>query len=303
MRSVTLALICLLVCLALLDPQPLPAVQVPRPMEPPELIVEAPEGLRPLAERLGAVDVRSYRLAMELTGLAQAGPAIRVILAPEGSPPATRVPAWVSGYALGKAGVIVLLPERVSSYPYGSIESVLSHELAHVLVARAARGRPVPRWFDEGLAMVVADRWDLEDRARLVWAMVGGRQVSRAELNGLFRQDAASARRAYVLAGALVRYLLQQWGPEVPGKILALVGRDVPFAEAFQQVTSVNLAEAEASFWTEQALWNRWVPIVSSSATLWMGITLLAIYAYRKQRQRAAALRQQWEQEDDRAIY
>ena len=259
--------------------------------------MEAPEDMRPLVRRLRELDASRVQLAMELTGLEQSGPPIRVILAPEGSPLAGRVPPWVAGYAAGEAGVIVLLAERVPSYPYGSIESVLSHELAHVLVARAAHGRPVPRWFDEGLAMIVADRWDLEDRARLVWAIVGDRQVSRAELNGLFRKNAASARRAYVLAAAFVRYLLQQWGSELPGRILALVAQDVPFVGAFEQVTSVSLAEAEASFWAQQALWNRWVPIVSSSATLWMGITLLALYAYRKQRQRAAALRTQWEQD------
>ncbi len=265
----------------------------------PALIFDAPEFLRPLVGRLRNVDPRGFRAAMDLIGVEHPGPPIRVILAPESARLAQLVPAWISGYAAGAEGIIVLLPERVPSYPYGSLESVLSHELAHVLVARAAAGRAVPRWFDEGLAMVVADRWDLEDRARLVWAMVGGGQISLAQLDGEFRKDRTSAQGAYVLAKAFVRYLLRRWGEEVPGRMLALLAEDLPFPEAFVRVTGVSLHDAESAFWSQQTVWNRWVPIVTSSATLWMAVTVLALYAYRKQRQHAAALKQRWAEEDD----
>ena len=55
----------------------------------------------------------------------------------------------MSGYALSRESVVVLLPERILSYPHGSLEEVLRHELAHVLIARAAGQRPVPRWLNE----------------------------------------------------------------------------------------------------------------------------------------------------------
>ena len=146
--------------------------------------------------------------------------------------------------------------------------------------------------------MVIADRWDMEDRARLVWSMVGGRHVSLAELDALFRKDQASAQRAYVLANAFVRHLLQEWGHALPARLLSLIARDVPFDEAFRQITGVSLGHAETSFWAKQAVWNRWVPIVTSTATLWVGITVLAVYAFRKRRQRALAIQRQWLDEE-----
>ena len=145
--------------------------------------------------------------------------------------------------------------------------------------------------------MVIADRWDLEDRARLVWTMVGSGQVSLAELHTLFRKDHASAQRAYVLANAFVRYLLHEWGHGLPARMLSLIAGDVPFDDAFYQATGMSLRAAEASFWAQQTIWNRWAPIVTSTATLWMAITLLAFYAYRKQRRRALAIQRQWEEE------
>jgi hypothetical protein len=36
-----------------------------------------------------------------------------------------------------------------------------------VLITRAAGGRPVPRWFHEGLAMAAERTWGFEDQARL----------------------------------------------------------------------------------------------------------------------------------------
>ena len=48
--------------------------------------------------------------------------------------------------------------------PTGGSRSLVQHEVAHVLVARAARGHGVPRWFDEGLAMAAGRAGDRRPR-------------------------------------------------------------------------------------------------------------------------------------------
>ncbi len=300
MSTYSLALVC-----DAATPTPTPsAISTGRPtpmpmtMVEPHLSFETPQQFQSVARRLGAVSGQRLIRATELIGLRQPGPSIRVILAPERTSLAQRVPAWVVGYALGDAGVIVLLPERIPTYPYDSFESVLVHEVAHVLIARAASGHVVPRWFDEGLATVAAHPWEMEDQARLLWAALGGGQATLLDLNEWFRQDGASARHAYVLSAAFQRFLLRQWGPEAPGKILAGLGRGIPFSESFGRVTSASLAEVEAAFWAEQTLWYRWIPMVTSTATLWLTITFLVFYAYYKRRRRATAIQEQWEEED-----
>lgn len=269
-----------------------------RAAEPPHLVIEAPQPLLPLAERLRGVSPLAFLPVMELVGLEHPGPPILVVLALDGSEPARLAPSWAAGYAVGRAGLVVLLPGRIPSYPYGSIEAVLEHEVAHVLIARAARGRRIPRWLDEGLAVIASRTWGAEDRVRLVWAMAGGRQVTLERMDALFQQDGASARRAYVLAAAFVRHLLQDIGPEAPRRMLALVAQEVPFEEAFTRVASMTPAEAEASFWARRTFWTGWVPPMTSSAMLWAGITLLALYAFQRRRRRAAVLRRRWEEEE-----
>ncbi len=283
----------LLICVILVRASGVTAAPSESPLQ-----FEAPTSLAPLADQLRKTQDRLLAAALAATGLSRPGDPIHVLLFTEDSSLAQQAPPWVVGYASGEDGVIVIFVERVPSYPYDSVQSVLTHELVHVLLTRATRGRAVPRWFNEGLATAAADRWDLEDRTRLVFAMVGGKGVSRHELSGLFAQGPGHARRAYVLSAAFVGSMIETWGRDFPGRLLALVGEDVPFADAFAQLTSTTLDDFEDAFWAEQRWWNHWVPLLTSSTLLWAAMTLLVLYAFRRRRQQAIAIQRRWESED-----
>ena len=264
----------------------------------PQFIIEAPESLEPLAAHLKEINPQTLQRMMDLMGLEHPGPSIRVILAPNGSPLAQEAPEWMSGYALSQASTIVLLTDRVLTYPNDSLNDVFLHEIGHILAHRAAGEQPLPRWFDEGLAMMAARAWDLEDRARLVWAMVSDTQISLDELNTLFIKDDTSIRRAYVLAYAFILDLLEHTRRDVPKRILAKVKQGLSFSEAFAETTFMTLTQAEESFWSRQTLWNRWIPVATSSGMVWLAITLLAFWAFARQRKKTAAIKQQWREDD-----
>jgi hypothetical protein len=271
----------------------------------PRLVISGPPSLDRVAARVRAIDPERFLDAMRLVGLTDPGPPIQVFLGPEGSDLAAGVPPWVSGYAYGAEGVIVLLPARTPSYPDSSMEELLRHEVAHVLVARAARGRPLPRWFHEGVAMIAGSSWGMDDRSRLTVTMIGGlggREVSLADVERQFSGGRGSNFNAYAIAGAFVNELLRREGDGAVAAILAGVGRGLSFEDAFRDVTGATLVAAEQSFWRRQSFWYRWVPILTSSVTLWTLITLLAIWAMGKRRARDAALRRVWEEEDRRAL-
>jgi hypothetical protein len=268
--------------------------------ELPRLEIEAPAALEPTARRLREMDPGQIRSAVRLVGLKEPGPPIRVILAPEGSEAAERVPPWVSGYAFGEMGVIVLLPQRVPAYPDSSLEDLLRHEVAHVLVARASGGRPLPRWFHEGMAMIAGLSWGFDDRSRLTLALLTDQPVSLDQLDDRFTGTQAEVNRAYAISGAFVRELFESYGPRAAPEILAGVARGLSFEDAFRTATGVSLAEAEESFWGSQTFWYRWVPVLTSSVTLWLLVTMLALWAIRRRRQRDAAIRRMWEEDEER---
>lgn len=267
--------------------------------DPPLLLFEAPPRFAPLAGRLQKLNPQAVNAAMQLVGLQGAGPPISIVLVPEDSEIAHQTSSWVSGYALLSSGRIVLFPDRQVSYPHGSLEGLLLHELTHVFVMRVTGSRTGPRWFEEGIAMVASGERDLEDRAWGVWMGLTATPTTLEDINRLFGEGPPSVQKAYLLSEALVRYLMTTLGPDVPRRILAERADGVPFEEAVQAVTGRSVLEFERDFWAQQTAWRRWIPVMTSSTIIWVAIMLVAWAAFRKQRQRASAVKRQWEKEEE----
>ena len=175
----------------------------------------------------------------------------------------------------------------------------MRHEVAHVLISRAAAGHSVPRWFNEGLAMAAERGWRFEDQTRVLYELVLGPRRSLADINGMFGDDQRSQERAYALAAAFMRYVMQRHGDAAPASVLSLVRRGLPFDSAFADALGVKLLDAETDFWCRQRIWTTWVPIVTSSAAVWLLVTLIAMLAIRRRRQKDAEFRKKWEEEED----
>jgi hypothetical protein len=275
--------------------------QSSNPPSVPQLNIEAPplnDELAAARARLESFDPTRLRGVMRLVGLSDPGPAIHVVLASESSEWARQVPPSTAGFAVGEESLVVLFPSRSLTYPYDSLEDVLHHEVAHVLITRAAGGKPLPRWFQEGLAMAAERSWGLEDQARLFQELTFVEPTPLDKVDALFMQDEGARIRAYTLAGAFVRDLIRQHGSSAPAQLLARMAAGASFDDAFEQVMGRSLPDEEAAFWNRHRFWTRWGPFFTTADALWMIVTLLALYAIFRRRQQRAALRRKWEEEE-----
>ena len=103
---------------------------------------------------------------------------------------------------------------------------------------------------------------------------------------------------AYALARDVVRELLERHGQDAGARILAGVARGLRFKEAFLEATGETLGTFETRYWDDRTFWDRWIPILTSSALLWGGISLLAIAAIRRRRTRDRERMARWEAEE-----
>ena len=263
----------------------------------PTLEVEAPPGLQAAAARVRAA-APDLTPVLGLLGEPSPPARVRVVLAEESSELASHVPSWVAAYALPSLDTIVVFPARTPTYPDRNLPTLLTHELAHLLVHRASGGARLPRWFEEGVATVAAREWGLEDGARFAAAVIGPGPTSLAEVERAFTLDPGQVARSYALSAALVRYLLRLGGADAVAVLLAQVRRGETFGAAFLHTAGRPLDRFEADFFGDEVFWRTWVPFLSSTAALWMLITFLALVAIWRRRQRDAIIRARWAEEE-----
>jgi len=267
----------------------------------PQLQIEAPPQFAAIRMRLESLDPQQLAEIVQLLAMTDAGAVIKVVLAGENSDWARQVPPWIAGFAVAGSDLVVIFPERSPGYPHDTFDDVLRHEVTHVLIERASGGRPVPRWFNEGVAMAVERAWRFQDQTQLLYQLVLGSRTSLADIDRLFGGTQSDQTRAYALAGAFVRDLLQEHGAKVPGEILMRMGHGSSFDSAFTAATGRTPTTANYEFWERQRIWTTWVPIVTSTATLWSAVTVLALLAIRRRRKKDAEIEKKWKEEEENA--
>jgi hypothetical protein len=263
----------------------------------PSLIIDAPTELASSRSRLESFDRSSLSGIVRMVGLDDPGPPIHVILAAETTAAARSVSPSTAGFAIGQEGLIVLFPARAPGYPHDTLEDVMRHEVAHVLISRAARGHQVPRWFHEGLAMAAERPWGFEDRTRLIRELVAGPRLSVQEIDRLFDAD-ASRPRGYALAAAIVRDIVRAHGAGAPAAILRGLGSGARFDDAIAGAVGRSMRDVETAFWDRQRVWTVWVPLFTSGELLWLLVIALAGLAVWHRRKRAAEIRRRWDDEE-----
>jgi hypothetical protein len=248
-----------------------------------------------VATQIRDIDRERLIAALGRAGLAPPRDA-RITLIPEDHARARATPGWIAAQASGSRD-IVIFPARIGSYPHDSLESVVRHEIVHLALSIAAAGRPLPRWFHEGVAVSVEEGWGLGGQLRLMVA--AARDPSLTDLSRLFASDSQPENAsAYLLAAALVSDIRARHGPAAPGAIASRVARGAPFREAFVAETGESPEAAASHAWGAYRRWVSWIPVLTGGTGMWLGILLLAAVAFIASLRRRARQRRRWDEED-----
>lgn len=260
-----------------------------------DVTVQAPPSLAATAERIRSANFDALREALTRAGL-ELPSRIDILLIADDDPRAAEIPGWIVGLASGPRD-IVLFPGRVLSYPYDSLESVVRHEITHLALTMRAGGRPLPRWFHEGVAISVDAGWGMSAQIRLLAALLDDPDIAR--LGTLFASGTESeSRQAYLLSAVLVEDVRRRHGPAAPGEIAARVAEGVPFDRAFQMETGETPDAAAARAWAGYRRWTTWIPAITGASAMWALILIVAFFAYATQMRRRHRRRQQWDEEE-----
>jgi hypothetical protein len=202
-----------------------------------------------------------------------------------------RVPSWGAGIAVPDARLIVVRLDGTDP------RRVLRHEMAHLALRQAVKGR-VPRWFDEGYAVVAAGEFDRADALSLNLAVALGRVPTLDGLNRALRGDAQSADVGYALAGNAVGFLGSRTTTKTLEPILDRLAAGEPFDSAVARSTGFGPGRFEPA-WHRHLKGRYNVGLWLAAGGLWSILGALVIVASRLRRRRdaprRAALDQGWD--------
>jgi hypothetical protein len=94
------------------------------------LVIDAPPSVANYKHEIEAIPASSFDPLLELTGNGPRQDPIRIVIAPERSEMAQSAPPWVSGWAFGDLGLVILVPSRASRYPDDGVDELLRHDPA-----------------------------------------------------------------------------------------------------------------------------------------------------------------------------
>ena len=229
----------------------------------------------------GLAEVADRPIAWPGIGLWDLG-ALRLIVASDSQDFAAltrgRLPSWGAGAAFPGGHTIVLRADA------GDVTGTLRHELAHLALHQAVRGR-VPLWFDEGYATVAAGQWDLFDRLGLNLAVARGAIPGLRDLDGELRASRISADAAYALAASAVLELARR---NPTGTLTPLFDRleaGVGFGDAVLATTGLPLDRFD-EVWRRSVRTRFGLVAWTFGAGIWVAMAMLLLVAYESRRRR-----------------
>ena len=156
-------------------------------------------------------------------------------------------PDWGAAAAVPSQNLIVVKsPDHFNiQRPLGEL---MAHEYAHLaLHKRVSMGR-IPRWFDEGLAMMVSAEWDMSESATMSLAVITSGFVPLQQIEWLNNLGESRARLAYAQSYLAVQYMYKEYGTELVNVFLDTLDTGATLNTALLASTGSDFADFEQEY-------------------------------------------------------
>lgn len=231
--------------------------------------------------------------------------ALRVVLAPTQAAfqEATGgVLAEALGVYIPRTRTIVLRSPRTRAGGEWDVRGVARHELAHGILDLAVQ-QPIPRWLNEGLAILVSGELSFLDDSNLAWLAFRERLIPLPLLMATFPEGEQALGTAYAQAASFARFLLRRDGMTGLRRLLEemAAGQDTP--RAFTLTYGQSLASLEAAWQAELSGNFSWTALVTPITVLGGIGAPLAVIAFLRRRLESRRRMKAWPDEsgDDSA--
>ncbi|MFO8055772.1 MAG: peptidase MA family metallohydrolase [bacterium] len=191
---------------------------------------------------------------------------------------------WVSGRAYPSQSTIMVRPLRGREIRHSSINGVISHEIAHIVLHHKQGKHSPPKWVDEGVAVFMGSEPFWSRSERLMPIALTGKYIPFHSLRHSFPRGPDGASTAYAQSGSFVNFLYNEYGAESFLEFLERLSAGEDHDQALQASFQLPLSRLEDK-WLSEVKKSYWlVAVFSGGGLLWFFISLLFIIAYLKKK-------------------
>ncbi|HYP91542.1 MAG TPA: peptidase MA family metallohydrolase, partial [Polyangiaceae bacterium] len=214
------------------------------------------------------------------------------------APPNAPYPDYAAGVAYPEIGLVLLTIKPVHPTSQHDLAEVFRHELAHVALEDAVSGRPIPRWFNEGFAVLASGETSFPRMRTLASATIADNLLSLSQLDRSFPMQEWEAELAYAEAADVVRFLIRR---EEKHRFRGLISRlrdGETMDGALLNSYGAETATLESEWRDDVAKRYTFWPVLFSGSAIWVATLGLFAVGWRRKRRKAAVTLARWEKEE-----
>jgi hypothetical protein len=217
-------------------------------------------------------------------------------MAPAGAP----YPDYAAGVAYPDLGLVLLSLTPVHNTPDHDLGQIFRHELGHIALSDAVGHHPVPRWFDEGLAVSVSGETSFARIQSLWLASAGDTLIPLKDLERAFPIEEYHAQLAYAEGADVLRFLVRREDAHRFRSLIEQLRNGSNLDRAVKDAYDVDLGTLEQE-WREDAGRRYTVfPILFGGTFVWVLALGLFVWAWRRRKRRDRATLERWAREEAR---
>jgi hypothetical protein len=177
-------------------------------------------------------------------------------------------PDWVTGLAVAETNTILLRSPRTLP-PQESVDVIFAHELAHLALGqRVSHG--LPRWLNEGLAMLVAQELRPGDIPLLTRLTASNSLTDFSPIALDFQGGVYHARAAYAQSLSMVHFLKRQKGWPGLARLLDKLAAGQGLSTATAEVYDEPWPTLVEKWHNGMRLRYTWLPLILSGSLVWV---------------------------------
>jgi len=207
------------------------------------------------------------------------------------------VPHWGEA-AANTAQWRIFLKTPAASDSRALLPVTVTHELAHLCLAELAQPNTLPRWFNEGAAIVLSNEPRYTDPVIISRAILTNSLVDFEEIDDLLSFPNARAALAYAESYQAVSFMTRQFGRDAAGNLARAFAAHSDSRQAFQSVFNQDLWDFEAAYFDDLRRRFRWYFFLDEAFLFGGVILILVIAGFFVTRWRTKKKIKEWEKDE-----